>query len=151
MRFVLSLLLAFFLCFAAPSVPAMAGNMPVHTITSIAIGAAGWSNTEVLGTSQEGAVVAWSIRSDTGCTTTSFVPYLVDKSALSGTSTPAAAPPAEYRIAEKTSQTVSASATEPTFATSFAEQMPFTNGLRVWVNATGGTTCTLVLSTWWLK
>lgn len=127
---------------------------PAHVIVSTSPTTAGWKNVEVIPTGtglSEGTVVAWSIRANTGCTSTSFVPYLVDKTADSGTGTPSAAPPAEYRIAEEASVTVSASAVEPSFATSFTEVMPYTGGLRLWLSITGGTTCTYVLSVWVVK
>lgn len=147
LRFLLVAFLAAFLL-QAPASEALA---PAHVVTSHAVTSAGWKNLEVIATTEgraEGAVVAWAIRANTGCTSTSFVPYLVDKVADTGTGTPSAAPPAEYRIAEESSTTATASATEASFSTSFTEVMPYTGGLRLWLNITGGTTCTYVLSTW---
>lgn len=151
MRWLVAVIISALLLLGAHAPSAHAGNLPVHTITTAAVTSAGWKNIEVLATDQEGAIVAWSIRANAACTSTSFVPYLVDKVTASGTATPSAAPPAEYRIASESSVSVTASAVEPSFDTSFTEVMPFTGGLRLWLNITGGTTCTYTLSTWWLK
>jgi hypothetical protein len=121
---------------------------PWHTNTTIAIAAAGWQNVAIHPTDREGWVSAWSVRASAACTNTGIVPFLTDQVPSSGTATPTGNPPAEYRVAEKTSQVIVASALEPTFATAFTEPMPYVNGLRFWANVTGAGTCTLVVSVW---
>lgn len=128
------------------AVAAEPADVPWHSVTSVSITAAGWKNASITGLS--GDLTAWAIRPHTGCTSTSYVPVLVDQVATSGSGVPVAMPPAEYRVAETSSQAVVASATEASFMTSFAEPMPFVGGLNLWVNVTGGTTCTLVVSLW---
>jgi hypothetical protein len=138
-------MLALLLCLAALA------ETPIHTITTLVVTTAGWKYVEVIPVTsgdQSGFTSAWSMRADAACTSTSFVPFLVDKTALSGSGTPTGNPPAEYRIAEKTAQVVVPSALEPTFATAFTEGQPYRNGLGLWLNITGGTTCTYTLSTW---
>lgn len=145
----LSALLRVLLFVALALCPALALAAPWRSVVTVAVTTAGWKN--VSATAIQGELVGWSIRADSGCTNTSFTPFLVDQVSASGSSTPSANPPAEYRVAEKDSQAVVASATEPVFATTFAEPMPFYGGLNLWLNVVGGTTCTYKLSMWGTK
>lgn len=151
------LVIACILALAAMFAPLQAGETaqaaaplltPWHQNVTVSITAAGWKNSQVLATGREGWVYAWSVRANTGCTQTAVIPYLVDQVTTSGTAAPSAAPAAEYRVAEESSTALTASAAEPSFATSFTEPMPFVDGLRIWTNIAGGTTCTLIVSVW---
>ena len=144
-RFRLFLAVAIALC--VHQTPAMAA-VPWHQITTISIAAAGWQNVLVYPTNSEGWVTAWSLRANAACTNTGVVPFLIDQVTAAGTATPTGNPPSEYRVAEKSSQVIVASALEPTFATAFTEPMPYVDGLRFWANVTGAGTCTLTLSVW---
>lgn len=123
-------------------------EVPWHQNVTVTFTAAGWKYAEVWPADRRGWLIGWSGRAASTCTHTAWLPFAVDKASLSGVGTPAANPPTEYRVASKDSQTVVASALEPTWQTSFTSRQSFDGGLGIWLNMTGGTTCTVVVSLW---
>lgn len=143
------------LCFLALLLPALAEAAPLRKVATIAVGSAGWGKVELIddGTSREaeGWLSGYTVRLAEGCTTSSVEFYLVDFWGVTGIGTPAAAPPAEYRTVAADSTPAVVSAQEPTLFVSFTAPHPYHGGLGAWYLATGGTTCTFVVSLWGTK
>lgn len=107
----------------------------------------GWHSKYLCLEHLSGAIASYTVRATTGTNNTNLDLYLIDRiSEVSDANIPPANAAAEFRVIDDTTNVPSVSATEKFFGDVLTTPMPFQNGLKVFLNASGGSIGHYVIS-----